>query len=75
VIFENNGQKWSTNEFEVYLSKKWSKNFKIWHGNIFESHKYMIKNLNDFYKVAQYIVHKWTQDSHSFLQLKTNFGI
>jgi hypothetical protein len=35
----------------------------------------MIKNLNDFYKVAQYIVDKWTQVSHSFPQLKTNFWI
>jgi hypothetical protein len=74
-FIENIGQKWSTNEFEVYLSQKWSKKFKNWHGNIFLSHKYMIKNLNDFYKVAQYIVHKWTQVSHSFPQLKTNFEI
>jgi hypothetical protein len=33
-FIENNGKKWSTNEFEVYLSQKWSKNFKSWHGNI-----------------------------------------
>jgi hypothetical protein len=34
-FIENNGKTWSANEFEVYLSQKWSNNFKNLHGNIF----------------------------------------